>query len=140
MAGLPPESGAALVAALAGGPVVVADAGRAEYSVQRAVVEVADTSVVVVRGCYLALRRAVDDELTARAMGVVVIDEPGRSLRPADVADVLGCPVLATIGVDPSVSRAVDAGLLVQRPPQLLSRALRSLAGTVGGCAPGWAA
>ena len=140
MAGLPPESGAALVTALAGGPIVVADAGRAEHPVQRALVEVADASVVVVRGCYLALRRAVDDELTARAMGVVVVHEPGRSLGPADVADVLGCPVLATIAVNLSVSRAVDAGLLIHRPPQLLSRALRSLAGTVGGCAPGWAA
>jgi hypothetical protein len=140
MADLSPESGAALVAALAGGPTAVADAGRAEYPVQRAVVEVADVSVIVVRGCYLALRRAVDDALTARAAGVVVVDEPGRSLSSADVADVLGCPVLATIGVDPSVARAVDAGLLMHRPPPLLSAPLRSLAEALGGCAPRWAA
>jgi hypothetical protein len=140
MAGLPPESGAALAAALAGGPTVVADAGRAEHPVQRALVEVADASVVVVRGCYLALRRAVDDVLTARALGVVVVEEPGRSLGPADVADVLGCPVLATIPVDPSLSRAVDAGVLLHRPPPLLSGPLRSLLDTLDGCAPGWAA
>jgi hypothetical protein len=140
MAHLPAESGAALAAALASGPTVVADAGRAEHPVQRALVEVADASVVVVRGCYLALRRAVEDDLTARALGVVVVEEPGRSLGPADVADVLGCPVLASIGVDPSVSRVVDAGLLLHRPPQLLSGALRSLADTLGGCAPRWAA
>jgi hypothetical protein len=137
---LPPESGAALAAALADGPIMVADAGRAEYPVQRALVEVADASVVVVRGCYLALRRAVDDPLTARALGVVVVEEPGRSLGPADVAEVLGCPVLATIGVDPSVSRAVDAGVLLHRPPSLLSKPLRALADTLDCSAPGWAA
>jgi hypothetical protein len=140
MATWPAESGAALATALAGGPTVVADAGRAEHPVQRALVEVADASVVVVRGCYLALRRAVDDPLTAQALGVVVVEEPGRSLGPADAADVLGCPVLATIPMDPSVSRAVDAGLLLQRPPPLLSRPLRSLLDTLEGCAPGWAA
>ncbi len=144
-----PESGAALAAALGGGPTVVADAGRAEHPVQRAVVEVADASAVVVRCCYLALRRAVDDPLTARALGAVVVEEPGRSLEPADVAEVLGCPVLATIPVVPAVSRAVDAGLLVQRPPKPLFPPLRSLAQALrqpdrwpdaqpGG--PGWAA
>lgn len=140
LADLPAESGAALAAALAGGPSVVADAGRAEHPVQRALVEVADVTLIVVRGCYLALRRAVEDHLTARALGVVVVDEPGRSLSPADVADVLGCPVLATIAVHPSVSRAVDAGLLVHRPPPRLSGPLRSLVDTLDGRAPGWAA
>ena len=133
VAGLAAESGAALAAALAEGPAVVADAGRIEHPVQRALVEVADASVVVVRGCYLALRRAVDDDLTARALGVVVVEEPGRSLSPADVADVLGCPVLATIPLDPSVARAVDAGLLIHRAPPLLSGPLRSLVGTLDG-------
>jgi hypothetical protein len=128
---LAPESGAALAAALAGGPDVVFDAGRAEHGVQRAVVEVADASLIVVRACYLALRRAVDDELTARARGAVLVAEPGRSLDARDVADVLGCPVLATIRVDPVVARAVDAGLLVHRPPPVLSRPLRSLAGAL---------
>lgn len=144
-----PESGAALAAALAGGPTVVADAGRAEHPMQRAVVEVAVASAVVVRCCYLALRRAVDDPLTARALGAVVVEEPGRSLGPADVAEVLGCPLLATIPVVPGVSRAVDAGLLIPRLPKPLFPPLRSLARSLsengrrpaaepGG--PGWAA
>ena len=140
IADLAAESGAALAAALHDGPTVVADAGRAEHPVQRAVVEVADVSLIVVRGCYLALRRAVDDQLTARARGAVVLDEPGRSLSPADVADVLGCPVLASIAVDPSVSRVVDAGLLLHRPPPRLTGPLRPLVDTLDGCAPGWAA
>jgi hypothetical protein len=126
-----PECGAALAAALAGGPDVVADAGRADHGVQRAVVEVADASVIVLRACYLALRRAVSDELTARATGAVLVAEPGRSLDGGDVADVLGCPVLATVGIDPSVARAVDAGLLISRPPPVLAPPLRSLAGAL---------
>ncbi len=126
-----PECGAALAAALAGGPDVVADAGRADHGVQRAVVEVADASVIVLRACYLALRRAVADELTARATGAVLVAEPGRSLDGGDVSDVLGCPVLATVGIDPSVARAVDAGLLISRPPPVLARPLRSLAGAL---------
>jgi MinD-like ATPase involved in chromosome partitioning or flagellar assembly len=128
---LRPECGAALAAALAGGPDVVADAGRADHGVQRAFVEVADASVIVLRACYLALRRAVGDELTARAAGAVLVAEPGRSLNSRDVADVLGCPVLATIRFDPSVARAVDAGLLISRPPPVLARPLRSLAGAL---------
>ncbi|MGH9038906.1 MAG: hypothetical protein ACRDZ3_01615, partial [Acidimicrobiia bacterium] len=97
MTGFPAESGAALAVALSAGPTAVVDAGRAEHHIQRALVEVADASVLVVRGCYLALRRAVDDDLTARAAGVVVVEEAGRALGPVEVADVLGCPVLATV-------------------------------------------
>lgn len=127
MAGLPAESGAALAVALGGGPTVVADAGRAEHHTQRALVEVADASVLVLRGCYLALRRAVNDDLTARARGVVVVEEAGRALGTLEVADVLGCPVLATIRVTPSIARAVDAGLLIHRPPKALIGPLRAL-------------
>ena len=134
-----PESGAALVAALAGGRRVVVDAGRAEHAPQRAVVEVADASVVVVRACYLALRQAVADELTARALGAVVVEEPGRSLEAADVAQVLGCPVLATVPVIPAVSRAVDAGLLVTRLPRPLLPPLRALSEALTGTSE-WAA
>lgn len=137
---LPPESGAALAAALAGGPVAVADAGRGEHPFQRALVEVADASVVVIRGCYLALRRAVDDDLVARAAGVVVLSEPERALSPADVADILGRPVLATMEVTPRVARAVDAGVLLQRPPPGLSRPARAVAAALVRRARGWAA
>ena len=62
-----------------------------------ALVEVADASVIVVRGCYLALRRAVRIDLTARATGAVFVDEAGRSLGVRDVANVLGVPVLASV-------------------------------------------
>ena len=65
-------------------------------SLRCALVEVADASVIVVRGCYLALRRAVRLELTANATGAVFVDEGGRALGAHDVANVLGVPVLAT--------------------------------------------
>jgi hypothetical protein len=80
-------------------------------------VEVADASVVVVRGCYLALRRAVRMPLVARAAGAVLVDEPGRALGQDEVGEVLGLPVLARFPLRPSVARAVDAGVLAARLP-----------------------
>ncbi len=100
LAGAPPEAGAALAVALgADARPTIADAGvvAPHPDALHAFVEVADASVIVVRGCYLALRRAVAIELTTRATGAVFVDEPGRSLGPRDVASVLGVPVLATV-------------------------------------------
>lgn len=117
----PAEAGAALAAALADGPPTVADAGSGTLlPFQRALVEVADASVVVVRGCYLALRRALTQPLVEAARGVVLVEEPGRALGEQEVAEVLGRPVLARIPLRASIARAVDAGVLVHRlPPPL---------------------
>jgi hypothetical protein len=116
-ADLPAESGAALAAALGEGDTVV-DAGLAAAGTpSRAVVEVADVPLVVVRGCYLALRRAVCSPLVAGCRGAVLVEEPGRALGAGDVAEVLGLPVLARFPVRPSVARAVDAGVLAHRLP-----------------------
>lgn len=117
------EAGAALAVALRDGPVpTVVDAGRATAPAARAVVEVADASVVVVRGCYLALRRAVHSPMLARAAGVILVEEPNRSLGAPEVADVLDRPVLARVPVRPAISRAVDAGVLASRLPDALAR------------------
>jgi hypothetical protein len=105
----------------------VLDAGTASSPAARATVEVADASVVVLRGCYLALRRAVHAPLTARAAGLAVLDEPGRSLGPEDARSVLGRPVLARIPVRAAVARAVDAGVLASRLPEPLARAAGQL-------------
>lgn len=93
---------------------------------------VADTPVVpggrtilVIRSCYLALRRA--SRLTVRPDGVVVVLDPGRALDRRDVGDVVGAPVLAAIGVDPAVARAVDAGVFARRLPPMLRAAVRRL-------------
>lgn len=117
------EAGAALAVALRDGPVpTIVDVGRADHPAHRALVEVADASVVVLRGCYLALRRAVHSPLLGRAAGVVLVEEQGRSLGASEVADVLDRPVLARLPVRPPIARAVDAGVLANRLPDPLAR------------------
>ena len=123
----PVGPGRALAAALAGweAPVVV-DAGLLPAGVAADVVDAADLSLLVLRPCYLALRRAMGQP--RRPDGLVVIGEPGRALGSDDLAEVLGAPVRAEIDLDPAVARAVDAGLLASRLPRLLERGLRSAA------------
>ncbi len=86
----------------------------------------ADTSLLVIRPCYLALRRATT--LTSRPTGIVLVREPGRALGRREVEDVTGVRVLAEVDVEPSIARAVDAGLLASRLPRGLSRPLRAAA------------
>jgi MinD-like ATPase involved in chromosome partitioning or flagellar assembly len=118
------ERGAALATALAADPrPVVVDCGPAGAGAGLAVAAGATVSLLVIRPCYLALRRALDAPL--RPSAVVLVTEEGRSLGRADVEDVLGVPVRAEVRVDPSVARAVDAGLLAGRLPRGLERALR---------------
>jgi len=118
-----PEAGAALGVLLRDDPrTTVADAGRLDAEALCALTAVADTSVVVVRGCYLALRRAVRHPATGRAAGVVLLEESGRALGAKEVADVLGIPLLASVPVRASISRVVDAGVLATRMPDGLTR------------------
>ncbi len=122
------EAGAALGVALRDGPVpTIVDAGTAAVPASRALVEVSDVSVVVLRGCYLGLRRAVHSPLLARAAGVALVEEPGRSLGAAEVSDVLDRPVLARVVVRPQIARAVDAGVLAARLPDALARPVARL-------------
>ena len=117
------EAGAALAVALGDGPVpTLVDCGSAAEPATRAVVEVADVSVVVLRACYLALRRAVHAPALARTAGAVLVEEQGRSLSARDVSDVLDMPVLARVPVKAAVARAVDAGVLAARLPEMLAR------------------
>ena len=136
LTGATPEAGAALAVALSTDPrPTIVDAGvlgaRSDPALQ-AFVEVADASVIVVRGCYLALRRAVHIDLATRASGAVFVDEAGRSLGIRDVANVLGVPVLATVGVRASTARAVDAGVLPARLPDALARPAREVLRRLG--------
>lgn len=103
----------------AGAPRVLAPAAAAA----RMVVEVADASVIVLRGCYLSLRRAVHHPLTRRAVGVAFVDEPGRALGPNEVREVLERPVLTRVPVRGPIARAVDAGVIAVRTPEPLARA-----------------
>ena len=83
----------------------------------------------VLRGpCYVALASLLSS-LGPRIDGVVLVTEDGRSLSAADVHDVLGVPVVASVPTHPAIARTIDAGLLtsrLHRLPQL--RPLRTLA------------
>jgi hypothetical protein len=126
------EAGAALAVALRDGPLTIVDVGVPDSPVARAVLEVADVSMLVVRECYLALRRAAAAPLVGRSFGLVVLQEPGRALGPADVAQVLGRPVTARVPVRSAVARAVDAGVLPTRLPEPLARAAEQILRQLG--------
>jgi MinD-like ATPase involved in chromosome partitioning or flagellar assembly len=106
--------------------VVVVDAGVAHGGPTLDVVAAATESFLVLRPCYLALRRAVAAPL--RPSGVILVVEAGRALSRRDVESVLGVSVRAEVDVDPAVARAVDAGLLARRLPRQLERGLRRAA------------
>lgn len=104
-------------------PNAVVDAGTILRSGEDAadVVRAASKSLLVIRPCYLAIRRAT--RLSLPISGVIVIDEPGRSLDHRDIADVLSVPVLATLPWDGALARAVDAG----RTPRYHGRVLKAI-------------
>lgn len=115
-----------LAGALDGTPAVVVDAGSV-VDPQR-VAALGGQSVLVVRGCYLALRRAA--AATGLVSAVVLVREPGRSLGAFDIERAVGAPVLAEVPFDPGISRAVDSGLLAARLPRTIAHPLRRLAQT----------
>jgi len=86
----------------------------------------ASLSLLVLRPCYLAVRRAV--AVPVRPSGLVLVREPGRSLTADDIEQVLGAPVRAEIDIEPAVARAVDAGTFLHRLPSSLVRALHAAA------------
>lgn len=106
-------------------PVVV-DCGSGPCGPGLALAAAASVSLLVLRPCYLSLRRAL--HAPVRPSGVILVSEPGRSLGRRDVEDVLGVPVRAVVPVDPAVARLVDSGLLPTRLPRGLERALRHAA------------
>ncbi len=106
---------------------VVVDLGT-NGDLRAALLAAADRSLLVLRLCYLGIRAAVG---APRPDLVIVVEETGRALTSADVASVLDAPVVR-IPYDPSISRAVDAGLLASRPPRLLMRALRPVTDAPG--------
>jgi len=112
-----------LAALLAADPrPVVADCGSDPSGVAFDVAAAATRSILVTRPCFLALRRVVTAAL--RPSEVVLVTEPGRSLTRIDVEDCVGAPVSAEVALDPSVARAVDAGLLASRLPRGLAKDL----------------
>jgi MinD-like ATPase involved in chromosome partitioning or flagellar assembly len=106
-------------------PVVV-DCGSSLLGPPLALAAAATHSLLVLRPCYLALRRALRAPL--RPSAVVLVEEERRSLGRHDVEEVLGVPVRAVVPYDHRVARAVDAGLLGRRLPAVLERAVRRVA------------
>lgn len=103
---------------------VIVDAGVGPPRVELR--RIASQSLLVIRPCYLALRRA--QQLMVRPSGVVLVTEPGRALTSTDIEGALGVPVVAEVHYDPAVARAVDAGLLAARMPRSLLLSLRKAA------------
>ncbi len=103
---------------------VVIDAGTS--SPAPSLLTTADHRWLVTRACYLSLRAAAAQH--AHPTGIVLVFEPGRSLRRSDIEQSLGAPVVAELLVDPAIARAVDAGLLLARVPGPLRRRLREAA------------
>lgn len=108
------------------GSVTIIDCGQLDDGLRVSIAGGASLSLLVLRPCFLALRRAIDAPV--RPSGIVLVEEPGRSLGADDVEAALGVPVRAVVPWCPSVARAVDAGLLATRVPRPLERALRRAA------------
>lgn len=86
----------------------------------------AGTTLLVVRPCYMALRKA----LTApKAHGVVLVHEDGRALNSNDVEAALGIPVVAAWPVEAQIARCTDAGLWASRQPRATNRLVPILEG-----------
>jgi hypothetical protein len=134
------EAGAALGVALRDGGLTVLDAGAAGGPAAAAAVEVGDTALMVIRPCYLALRRAVADPRLGRSSGAVLVEEPGRALDADDVAAVLGLPVVARFPVRAEIARAVDAGVLRDRLPVALATPAAALLAGISDARGSWAA
>jgi hypothetical protein len=105
------------------GADVTIDAGTGEPPL--ALVDVAARKLLVTRPCYLSLRRA--QRCGTRPSGIVFVHEPGHGLSRRQIELSLGAPVEATIGLDPAIARAVNAGLLANRLPKVIVRELRRI-------------
>lgn len=130
----PGPGGAELLAAVLAAerrPVVV-DCGRIDADLgpdagtALALAAASSRSLLVLRPCFLAVRRAAVAPLVAT--GIVLVDEPGRSLAAADVEAATGVPIVARVRTSDRIARTVDSGLLVARPPRSLLDDLRDAA------------
>jgi len=92
----------------------------------------AGTNLLVLRPCYLALRQALNSGATGGAAGIVLVTEPARALRADVVAAVTGLPVIATVPFRADIARAVDAGVLADRLPDVLRTAARQVLAVLG--------
>lgn len=107
---------------------VVADIGVVRSSVgslPALIGAASDRRTLVLRPCYLALRRATTMPIAVDS--VVQVAEDGRALRTSDVEAVMHMEVSARLRVDPAIARAVDSGTLVSRRPRSVRRFVSDL-------------
>lgn len=108
-------------------PVVV-DCGTLaktpDPSAASTVAQSANRSLLVIRPCYLSVRKASDAPI--RPTGAVVVTQDGHPLGRRDVERALGVPVVGQVPEDPAIAHAVDAGLVSGRLPRTLARGLRN--------------
>ena len=104
---------------LSGTGTVVVDAGLDPDNF-RAELGEPHRSVCVLRSCFLAVSRAqrIADDIDH----VILVTEPGRSLRSSDVAAAVGAGRVDRIAWDPRVARTIDAGTIVGVLPMPLRR------------------
>jgi len=117
--------GAALSAALlADRRRVIVDCGvvDTEQSVGRDIVERADESFLVARGCFLTLNAI--QRSAVRRTGVVLVKEPRRYLGRADVELAAKAPVVVEVAADWSIARAIDVGLARAALPRRLMKTM----------------
>lgn len=88
-----------------------------------------DEAVLVTTPCYLALRRmkVVESAAGLRPRRVALLQQPGRGIDRAQLADLVNAPVVAEIAHDPAVARAVDRGLLATGRPRAMHRQVEAL-------------
>jgi hypothetical protein len=86
----------------------------------------ASRSLLVLRPCFLALRRAI--RAPVRPSGIVLVSDDSRAITVADVEEATGVPVVARVRMTDQVARVVDAGTLARNLPRTLARDLRHAA------------
>jgi hypothetical protein len=101
---------------VASGHRVIVDTGT-DHDVLHRFDPLTPQRLLVTRPCYIALRRAVGVPFVPDH--VVLIAEHQRALTEHDVSVALALPVLS-VPYEPSVARAIDAGLLASRLPRCL--------------------
>lgn len=72
----------------------------------------ADKRILVIQPCYLALRRAMKNRNPSAYDGIITFMVEGRALKPRDVEDVIGLPIIGSIPWIPEIARSIDAGVL----------------------------
>lgn len=74
----------------------------------------ADLNLMIVQPDYLALRRFMIVKKTGLD-GFIAVCDASRALGVSDIENVTGVQHLATVPIDPAITRAVDAGVLISR-------------------------